>query len=688
MRILRLLFVLTMIPFAAPSICAQQGGGKTSGGPAASPASASGLAGLSYAAGDWNTVIPPDRNRVILCYRLVPTNSASQPFTLEPTDFQKDDTDPTVQKIWKGTGKSPCTRVDNTHPLLEREILVVAIDARNQDKDRTPVNTARMTVLNINLTTQAGNTLNPAPVRPSLSTASITASNLGPKIYYLRWPIQLVGDTVPTLNINAVYVGPAPGDLWYADTVYTAGSVVTALAGPAKGHFFTAMNEGRSQPGSLGTSPAFVPAVPATVTELPGAGAPSLTWSDLGAAPPIGASSPYATWAPNKQFTQGTVIANPLNGHFYAASVGGQSGTQMPAFPITSPATVAEPAVGGAPPLTWTDLGTTAPIGTPTSVAVWTPNSDFTQGKVIANPVNGHFYVARIGGRSGNTLPLFSVTPPATVTEPRPGPIIWTDLGTSAPAGVSATVPQWTPNTSFAQGQVISNPVNGHFYVASVGGQSGATMPNFLGTVTVKPPIPDDGSLLWLDAGTAAPASVSSAGPTDQVISLLNQPLPQVHSLYYYNIATGFAVNWNRNPSFVRIPSSPGSTSGTENYTTQKVKGSVTAEPILLFTIYLPGLPVDAESPWKPKDLIPGFSFGLSLSAPASSFYVGGSTEIWRNLQLVAGVNIAKINALAPGTEDPTSSAAPATIQRFGKAAFVGLTLNIDFIAGLFGQKL
>jgi hypothetical protein len=307
------------------------------------------------------------------------------------------------------------------------------------------------------------------------------------------------------------------------------------------------------------------------------------------------------------------------------------------------------------------------------------------QGAVIFDSINGHFYVATLGGQSGTVMPTFPITVPSTVSEPLPSPITWEDVGTVAPGGVPATLSQWTPNTVFAIGQVISDPDNGHFYFARVGGQSGTTMPNF--PVSVKPPI-SDGQIVWLDAGTTPPASVTSAGPTDQVLSLLNVQLPQVHSLYYYNIATGFAVNWNRNPTFVRVPSSPGSTSGTETYTTQKVKGSVTAEPILLFTTYLPGLPVDAESPWKPKDLIPGFSFGLSLSAPASSFYVGGSTEIWRNLQLAAGLNISKINTLAPVAEDPTSNAAPATTQRFRKAAFVGLTLNIDFIAGLFNQKL
>lgn len=681
----RLLFIVVAICCWIGPLFGQQGGAKPSGSSTPSPASTSGLAGLSYAAGDWNTVMPTDDKRVILCYRLVPTNSASQPFTLEPTDFKQNDPDPTIAQFWKDKKKSPCTTVDNTHPLLERQILVVAIDARDtnakHEPTNTPLNTARMTVLNINLTTQPGTPLNPAPVRPSLSTASITAVNLGPSIYYLRWPIQLLGDTVPTLNINTVYVGPASGDFWNPNTVYAAGSVVTPV--PNNGHFYVAMSEGRSQ----ASQPAFSIATPATVTDSPVAGAPRLEWSDLGTTPPIGTSSPYGVWSANKQYNQGSVIANPINGHFYVATVSGQSGAQMPAFPVTTPATLSEPAPPGTEPLTWADSGTTVPIGAPAPITVWAAQTDYAQGKVIANPINGHFYVATSSGKSGKKMPPFPVTTPLRISEPQPGAITWTDLGTSPPPGVATTVPQWAPNTTFTQGQVISNPVNDHYYIASVGGQSGNATPTF--PVTVKPPIPDDGSITWVDAGTVPPTSVSSAGPTDQVVSLLNQPLPQVHSLYYFNLATGVAVSSVRNPTFERLQQTPTSSGSTPQYYTQKVPGNLTVEPILLFTTYLPGLAMDAESPWKPKNLIPGFSFGFSLSAPASSFYVGGSTEIWRNLQLAAGLNVAKINALAPtGFIDPTSSAAPTTVQRFAKGAFVGVTLNIDFIAGLFGQKL
>jgi hypothetical protein len=256
-----------------------------------------------------------------------------------------------------------------------------------------------------------------------------------------------------------------------------------------------------------------------------------LTWMDLGTTPPANVpTTSFALWSPNKQFTQGAVIINPLNAHFYAASVGGQSGSMMPAFPVTVRATVVDSKAG----LKWMDLGTGVPSGLPSSaIALWSPNKQFTQGAVIINPINGHFYVASIGGKSGGTMPNFPVSPPATVAEAPAGAVTWMDAGTTAPGGAPANLASWTANTTFTQGQIVYNPTNSHYYVASVGGQSGAIPPVF--PVTIKPPI-SDGNTLWQDSGTVPPSSVSSTGPSDQVVSLLNLQLPQVHTLYIITI--------------------------------------------------------------------------------------------------------------------------------------------------------
>jgi hypothetical protein len=701
--------------------------------------------------------MPTGRNEVMLCYALKQTHSASQPFVLEPTKLieKKDENG-------KVTESPSCTSIDATHPLLQRQTVVLVIDAQNltgSTKGRGG-NMSRIKVLNLNLTSTAATPLNSAPLRPSISTASVAAVQSAAlnSVYYFRWPVQLTGDTIPTLTVNAVYLAPAPGDPWAHDTAYTAGSVVTPVV--SNGHFYTATLEGRSG----ATQPTFTNATPAQVMDPATAAAGTqLTWMDLGIGVPQGvAAASITSWSPYKQYTQGAVILNPINSHYYTAIVGGFSGNTMPVFPVKAwlsvsetaavlswrhvgpaPKTPPSPAPGfwtpntpysvgqiiqvpgatpthyyiattagqsGAtippfapgsgpiadtssplPPLTWTDLGTGTPPGVPpAAIAAWAPAKQFAQGTVILYPNNGHFYVASVGGVSGNVAPVFPVTPPGpVVAESLTGAVTWEDAGTTAPSGSPTTLPQWTPSTYFATGQVISDADNGHFYLARVGGQSGTTMPSFLTTVkAIGSGSTPDGEIFWQDSGTVAPASVASAGPTDQVVSLLNFVLPQVHSLYYFNLATGFAASWVRNPSFIWTSTPPAT--GSAPGTAQKVRGSLTEEPILLFTTYFPGLAFDAESPWKPKDLIPGFSFGLSLSNPANSFYLGLSSEIWRNLQVAGGLNIGRINALAPGLQEQssTNSPGPSTVQRFAKGAFVGVTLNLDFIAGLFGAKI
>jgi len=214
------------------------------------------------------------------------------------------------------------------------------------------------------------------------------------------------------------------------------------------------------------------------------------------------------------------------------------------------------------------------------------------------------------------------------------------------------------------------------------------TKPTF--PITVKDPNPEhqngaavDGNVIWLDSGTVPPAAIANAGPTDAPVNPINMNLPQVHSLYYFNIATGFAVSNVRNSTFTTVAQT--SSSGT-TYLPQQIRGHRNVEPIILLTTYLPGLALDAESPWKPKDLIPGLSFGFSMSNPANSFYLGGSSEIWRNLQLADGVNInTGINTLVPN--QVFTSSAPATTSRTTIKPFIGLTLNMDFIASFFGLK-
>jgi hypothetical protein len=205
------------------------------------------------------------------------------------------------------------------------------------------------------------------------------------------------------------------------------------------------------------------------------------------------------------------------------------------------------------------------------------------------------------------------------------------------------------------------------------------TLPSSSTVQTTSPPSPPCPSPA--PAAATQTTTTSSAPPADQIVTLLNLTLDQVHPRYYYNVSTGVLASNVRNVNFYRVPQPPSGTS----YATQGSPGDRTVAPAILFTVYT--RPMDAESPWTTKDLIPGVSFGFSLTSPASSFYLGLSSEVRRNVQLVAGVNWAKVNSLAPsGYVASSSSTAPVTEQRFASPkGFVGFTLNIDFIKGLFG---
>ena len=258
------------------------------------------------------------------------------------------------------------------------------------------------------------------------------------------------------------------------------------------------------------------------------------------------------------------------------------------------------------------------------------------------------------------------------------------------------------PGSAAAAGGEAPTTVPDAFFIAWPVNLSGDTIPTVtmsalyrppdsLQTTTTSPPptgappsAPPTGTPPLIGASSTAQVVTRATPYQDQVISLLTLPLPQVHPLYYYNVATGVVVSSLRNPTFTRGLTGPTPPGGTAQYTTLTDNGNVQIAPVLFFTGYF--VPFDAERNWNIRDLIPGGSFGFSLSSPATSFYFGGSVEVRRNVQLVGGLNLAKVTSLAnAGYIDPTSSAAPVTKQQFGKGAFVGLTLNIDFIKGLFG---
>jgi phosphoribosyl-AMP cyclohydrolase len=180
----------------------------------------------------------------------------------------------------------------------------------------------------------------------------------------------------------------------------------------------------------------------------------------------------------------------------------------------------------------------------------------------------------------------------------------------------------------------------------------------------------------------------------EKLLTLLNVTYAQVHSLYTFNIATGMIYSWLRNPSWTReetsgaIPCPSGQTGCVpvpEMYATVANPAPREIDPVLFFTVYAFGK-FDAERKWHWTDLKPEPSIGLSLSSPSTDFFGGGSSEVWRGVQVVYGVHRGKINALTPTlTNDPTSSAAPLTTTHFANKFFFGVTFNITFIQTLFG---
>jgi hypothetical protein len=224
----------------------------------------------------------------------------------------------------------------------------------------------------------------------------------------------------------------------------------------------------------------------------------------------------------------------------------------------------------------------------------------------------------------------------------------------------------YQPPLSSTSVQTITNPPN-----PPAGGAQNPPPP-VAPPAAPAAPAPTQPFTQTVQTTTLSPQIPSNA----QVVNLQNLTLSQVHALYYYNLSSGVVVTFKKNPTFYQVAS----TSSPTGFTTTSSAGDYLFNPVLLFTFYIP--PMDAERRWRPHDLIPGLTWGLSLSSPSTSFFVGGSSEIRRNVQFVAGANIAKITSLAPV---PQTTSTPITQQNFEVGPFVGLTVNIDFIKGLFG---
>lgn len=733
-------FVLLLAIAIAPAY-AQKGAGQNQPS-SGSGQSAGSLPGLSWPRGSWDTDLgqPPfldNPHTVLACYTLAYGNSGSQPFVLKPAttsderapfgqtcqvdangnlvgseshkslceaSFQQKlaeltwtvtkmqeaavggenlaDAQTAVENAktskYKGIKWSNCANLDAEHPIKMGQKFVIGIDAAHIDL-------SRIKILNLNLTNQQGNPINPTPVRPSFTASATSPTNLGPGgPYYLTWPNQIPGDVIPTVNVNAVYTAPIPGDRWAPGTFYPAGSVVTSSSG--NGHYYVAMIGGVSSDKQQDEPP--FPA--SSVMQISDGGA---QWVDTGNTAP-GNNTPVALWQ-HSLYAPRQVIFDPYNGHYYTnlaagslACPGGQATNCVqtgvaPTDPFSTPAILDGSVL-------WEDRGNTSPTTPPPPAR--TPGTNYASRAWVSAP-NGDYYQAVQAGITSATDFVFPVVPiPISVTD---GTIVWTQTSCTPPGTI---VGSWTAFTPYSQCDAITTS-NGNIYVAVQTGQSGPvpTQPFFpisqtLSTVTeVASAAQPNLKIKWEDAGTTPPQSVSTGQPADTTVSLLNLQYAQSHSLSYYNLASGVLYSTVHSRTFGFQP--PGCSGST--CTAVQTGGSPGIDPVLLFSIY--PWPWDAEAHC-PKNWClghfrsnpPGLSFGLSLSSPASSFYAGGSLEVIRNLQLVVAANFNKRAQLPPNsTAQPSSaisSGTPVTVQKFATGGAFGLTLNISgFIQSLFG---
>lgn len=189
------------------------------------------------------------------------------------------------------------------------------------------------------------------------------------------------------------------------------------------------------------------------------------------------------------------------------------------------------------------------------------------------------------------------------------------------------------------------------------------------------------------DTGKEAPAA------TDQAVVVLSTTLPQVHSMYAYNLSFGVIASKVREPSFTRVAnaapcptgvSAPGSSTSPCGTYTDSASSPHAVEPAVFFTTYVPQR-FDAESKWHPLETVWPIapSVGISLTQPSTDFFFGNSSEVRRGVQVVYGWHLARTNYLLPG-ENPTSSAASPTGRHFKSGAFIGVTFNLNFVQSLF----
>jgi hypothetical protein len=618
----------------------------------------------------FNTNVLCRPKRVMLCYKLVPTNSSpNQPFILQKSklSFACDDLrfehdrehERQCGSNREGYNWHPCATVDENHPLLMGQRLVIAIDTSAVPSDIIPTSWTANHQFNegdqiVDDLGDLQECITPGISGPDEPTDWATDVGKDTRDGSVEWRVvnknaNSLSQRLKVLNINVT-----------------------------------------SQPATSG---------PAGLRPTLGGTEPAPIEAETGAAD---YSSRQAHWAETETgqrdrfgcFTRSATLA------YYGEPV-----ARAPLF-----LNWRAPLDGGVIPSISVNLIYTPPApGLP-----WQPRTFYSEGSVVTNPDSndGHFYTAISGGISGSSSskcgpgrpkypPSFSATPtkvcdcsytaacsaPGSAKDPKCDPaepqtcgIVWLDTGTAVPSSpASANSPAslgiWIPGQTYKLGDSVVDQ-NGHIYTAfepspsctGSGAQqvcsktSGCDRPSFPETQPVAVQDPKCGTLTWLDSGTTAPAVVAAGQQPDQLVNLLSTSLPQTHALYRYNLAAGVVVSGVRNPK-------PG-TAATSTTPATSASGSRIVDPVLMLTWY--PIALDADSMPTFQDwFIPGLSGGISMSSPTSRFYLGASIEPIRYLQLVVGENFAQIT--------PTSG------EKWTARPFLGGTVDLSSLIAAFG---
>lgn len=496
---------------------------------------------------------------IIFCYDLVPTESGTQPFVLEPVfPAPKEEAKELCANQLRANWKS--------RSLLSNKYLVFRINiSKLKGVEETR---RRIEAVNLNVSTQPGSSMNsqrgtgvnPTTARPSLALLSpnqlpctadqwkekqldkvhlrgtfddftkklnvyrVAGSPLfdefcpeeatpprdtdNPEVIYLAWPGALVGDTVSSASINFIYNPVAPGLKWQSGTYYPAGSIVSDEDDHsiAHGHYFMAVH------GGIATDPS--PKLTANAIGVyrdPDGSV--LEWQDMGL---LQAVPTPPVWQPGHQYVKGAlVIEAPVSG-----SQGGPT----------------------------------------------------TPGSQSAPPPTVHYYEALEGGVSGSTNPAFTLdgkpVPDHVDKNKKKSDLVWKDKG---PLSIYPPPSSWIANAAYAKGAAVApNPSNGHYYTASSPGVSGANQPAFpvspvsctrdhQGTCCVQ----EFDALTLVDAGTSLPTGAKPKLWAVGVPLFLGDVVEDRSSGHYF-VVTGAGIPATENPNFeVAAPNSVPATTTT-----------------------------------------------------------------------------------------------------------------------------